>query len=295
MLVLLASSLYACKAPQELGSTEPLKERSSGFLVRKLEKSNFNFDWMGMKIDADMVNGEESQGFKATIRMRKDSAVWASVSPALGIEMIRVLVSEDSAKLISHIPGDKFIMLGDVKQLSESWGIELELEMLQNFLIGNPVGMSKEEGKLKSGIDGNYYTLVSKVSRKLKRVTGNEGKSLEELPDTLQVRPDLRPRAQRRLEDDFLMVKYWIDPVLMKIARCEFQNLKTHQRLNIVYTEFDEELENHYPHRCELSIEGSVPRKLSFKIMRINTQNHYDFPFEIDPEYPIKTHERKTN
>lgn len=294
-MFILASVFMACRAPQEVGSTEPVKERSSGFLIRKLEKSNFNFDWMGMKVDAEMVNGEDSQGFKATIRMRKDSAVWASVSPALGIEMIRILISEDSAKLISHIPGDKFVMLGDVKLLTESWGVDVELDMLQNFLIGNPVGMSKEEGKLKSGVEGNYYTLVSKVSRKLKRVTGNEGKSVEELPDTLQIRPDLRPRAQRKLEDDFLMVKYWIDPILMKVARCEFQNLKTHQRVNITYSEFDEELENHYPHRCELSMEGNVPRTLSFKIIRINTQNHYEFPFEIDPEYPIKSNERKTN
>ena len=117
---------------------EPLKERTQSFLTRHLDKNKFEFEWLGMKLDAEFTSGEEQQGFKATVRMRRDSAVSVSISPALGIEVLRLLVDKDSLKMVSDIPGDRYVFLGSVDQLSDLAKIDLDLSTLQDLLIGNP-------------------------------------------------------------------------------------------------------------------------------------------------------------
>ena len=262
---------------------EPLKERSHVFLTRHLDKFRFDFDWLGMKLDADFSIGEEQQGFKATVRMRKDSAVSVSVSPALGIEVIRLLVDQDSLKMVSEIPGDKYVFLGSVDKLTDILKIDLDVSTLQDLLIGNPIGLSREEGKMKSGIeklDVEYYTLISRLSRRVRKAN--------EIQDSLSHNEGRR--IQRRLEDnDWISSKFWIESNLYKVVKCELTDIRTKRMVQMNYSEFDQEDPTHYPHKCSIQINDVKGKtSLDFKIVRINTQNHYDFSFDYDKEYPIK-------
>ena len=283
IVILLLPFLFACKSKDVIETQEPLKERSQAFLTRHLDKSEFEFDWLGMKLDAEFTSGEEQQGFKATVRMRKDSAVSVSVSPALGIEVLRLLVDKDSLKMVSDIPGDKYVFLGSVEQLTDLAKIDLDLSTLQDLLIGNPIGLSREEGKMKSGIemlDVEYYTLVSRMSRRVRRAT--------EVQDSLPAR-DAR-RVSKRLEDnDWISSKFWIESNLYKVVKCELTDIRTKRMVQINYSDFDEEDPSHYPHKCNIQIDDVKGKTaLDFKIVRLNTQNHYDFSFDYDKDYPIK-------
>ena len=272
--------LFACKSKEVVVTQEPLKERSQAYLTRNIEKNKFDFEWLGMKLDAEFTSGEEQQGFKATVRMRKDSAVSVSVSPALGIEVLRLLVDKDSLKMVSDIPGDKYVFLGSVNELTELAKIELDLSTLQDLLIGNPIGLSREEGRMKSGIeklDVEYYTLVSRMSRRVRRASEDQ--------DSLTNRDGRR--VPKRLEDnDWISSKFWIESNLFKVVKCELTDLRMVQ---INYSEFDEDDPSHYPHKCNIQIDDVKGKTaLDFKIVRVNTQNHYDFSFDYDKDYLIK-------
>lgn len=252
-------------------------------MTRNIEKNRFEFEWLGMKLDAEFTSGEEQQGFKATVRMRKDSAVSVSVSPALGIEVLRLLVDKDSLKMVSDIPGDKYVFLGSVNQLTDLAKIDLDLSTLQDLLIGNPIGLSREEGRMKSGIekvDVEYYTLVSRMSRRVRRASEDQ--------DSL-INRDGR-RVPKRLEDnDWISSKFWIESNLYKVVKCELTDIRTKRMVQINYSEFDEEDPSHYPHKCNIQIDDVKGKTaLDFKIVRLNTQNHYDFSFDYDKDYPIK-------
>lgn len=283
LIILLIPFLFACKSKEVVVTQEPLKERTQAFLTRNIEKNKFEFDWLGMKLDAEFTSGEEQQGFKATVRMRKDSAVSVSVSPALGIEVLRLLVDKDSLKMVSDIPGDKYVFLGSVNQLTELAKIDLDLSTLQDLLIGNPIGLSREEGRMKSGIeklDVEYYTLVSRLSRRVRRATEDQ--------DSLTNRDGRR--VPKRLEDnDWISSKFWIESDLYKVVKCELTDIRTKRMVQINYSEFDEEDPSHYPHKCNIQIDDVKGKTaLDFKIVRLNTQNHYDFSFDYDKDYPIK-------
>jgi hypothetical protein len=283
LFILFIPVLFSCKIKEVVVTQEPLKERSQAFLIRHIDKNKFDFDWLGMKLDAEFTIGDEQQGFKATVRMRKDSAVSVSVSPALGIEVLRLLVDKDSLKMVSDIPGDRYVFLGSVDQLSNLAKIDLDLSTLQDLLVGNPIGLSREEGKMKSGIeklDIEYYTLVSRMSRRVRRATENQDSLLN-----LEGR-----RISKRLEDnDWISSKFWIESNNYKIVKCELMDIRTKRMVRIDYSDFDEEDLSHYPHKCVVQIsdiKGST--SLEFKIIRLNTQNHYDFSFDYDKDYPIK-------
>ena len=282
-VILLIPFLFACKSKEVVDTQEPLKERTQAFLTRHIDKNKFDFEWLGMKLDAEFTNGEEQQGFKATVRMRKDSAVSVSVSPALGIEVLRLLVDRDSLKMVSEIPGDKYVFLGSVDQLTDLAKIDLDLSTLQDLLIGNPIGLSREEGKMKSGIeklDVEYYTLVSRMSRRVRRAT--------EVQDSLASREGRR--VQKRLEDyDWISSKFWIESSLYKVVKCELTDMRTKRMVQINYSDFDDEDPSHYPHKCNIQIDDVKGKtSLDFKIVRLNTQNHYEFSFDYDKDYPIK-------
>ena len=283
IVILFIPFLFACKSKEIVVSQEPLKERSQAFLTRHIDKSKFDFEWLGMKLDAEYTSKEEQQGFKATVRMRKDSAVSVSVSPALGIEVLRLLVDKDSLKMVSEIPGDRYVFLGSVDQLSELVKIDLDVSTLQDLLIGNPIGLSREEGRMKSGIeklDVEYYTLISRMSRRVRRAS--------EIQDSLSNNEGRR--ISKRLEDsDWIASKFWIESNNYKIVKCELTDIRTKRIVQINYSEFDEESPSHYPHKCNIQINDVKGKSaLDFNIVRINTQNHYDFSFDYDKDYPIK-------
>ena len=275
--------LVACKSKEVVETQEPLKERSQAFLTRHVDKNKFESEWLGMKLDAEFTSGDEQQGFKATVRMRKDSAVSVSVSPALGIEVLRMLVDKDSLKMVSEIPGDKYVFLGSIDQLSELAKIDLDVSTMQDLLIGNPIGLSREEGKMKGGVeklDIEYYTLVSRLSRRVRRATESQDSLANHEPR----------RISKRLEDnDWISSKFWIEPNNFKVVRCELFDMRTKRTVQINYSEFDEEDLSHYPHKCSIQINDARGKtSLAFKIVRLNTQNHYDFSFDYDKDYPIK-------
>ena len=283
LVIFIIPVLFACKSKEVVETQEPLKERSQAFLTRHVDKNKFEFDWLGMKLDAEFTSGDEQQGFKATVRMRKDSAVSVSVSPALGIEVLRMLVDKDSLKMVSDIPGDKYVFLGSIDQLSELAKIDLDVTTMQDLLIGNPIGLSREEGKMKGGVeklDVEYYTLVSRLSRRVRRATESQDSIANQEPR----------RISKRLEDnDWISSKFWIEPNNFKIVKCELFDMRTKRTVQINYSEFDEEDLAHYPHKCNIQIDDVKGKtSLDFKIVRLNTQNHYDFSFDYDKDYPIK-------
>ena len=283
LFILLIPVLFSCKSKEVIVTQEPLKERSQAFLIRHIDKNKFDFEWLGMKLDAEFTNGDDQQGFKATVRMRKDSAVSVSVSPALGIEVLRLIVDKDSLKMVSDIPGDRYVFLGSVDQLSALAKIDLDVSTLQDLLIGNPIGLSREEGKMKSGIelqDVEYYTLVSRLSRRVRRATESQ--------DSLSNHEGRR--ISKRLEDnDWISSKFWIESNNYKIVKCELTDIRTRRMVQINYSDFDEEDLSHYPHKSNIQIDDIKGKtSLDFRIIRLNTQNHYDFSFDYDKDYPIK-------
>lgn len=280
--------LIACKSKKDTVKKDPLRNRTAGFLLRHYEENKFDFEWAGMKVDAEYMVMGETQGFKATIRMKKDSAVWISITPALGIEMIRMLVTPDSLKYLSKIPENKFYYLGTFEDINKLIGVGLDFDMLQDILVGNAIGLEKDEGRFRSETENDSYLLISKYKRRVRRVVGVDDRRLED--DTIVVNPN-DPRYQRTLkrvdeEDGMIISRYWVEPEHYRLVKSVFNDLIKQRTMELHYSEFQLNEDQIYPSQCRLILNNpSAQQELNFEITKISTGKPYDFPFEIPEDY----------
>jgi len=149
--LVLLFSLAACRATRPIQTAIAKKDTAAVVNHEKEDSIRFiNAAWQGLQannIGYQTFNGKVnveysgSDGKKydvnATIRMMKDSAIWISANAVLGIEALRVLVTNDSVKILDKL--NKTYTARSVDYLQEVTSLPLNLAILQNLIIGNPV------------------------------------------------------------------------------------------------------------------------------------------------------------
>jgi hypothetical protein len=259
-------------------------------LLKHYERNEFKYDWIGMRIDAEVRTLGESQGFKATVRMRKDSVIWLSISPALGIEVFKAKITPDSLMFVSKIPDNRYYYMGRFESLSEIVKTDLDFDMLQELLVGNAMGLERDEGKFRTEIDDNKHLLISKYKRRVKKVVGVDDRKLSP-SDTLVVNPNDKryQRAVKKNEEDLIISRYWLDPVHYKLARSLFNDLVHNRTMEINYSDFKAEGDVIYPSKCVMSVRDlKQQQELEFQVNKIVINKPYETPFEIPEDMPRK-------
>jgi hypothetical protein len=287
-LLLAVLVLTGCSNSKRAERGKPLKNRNAIALTNRLEKSHFDFQWLGMKISTETEFNNERESFKANIRMKRDSAIWISVSPLMGVEMLRVLITRDSVKYVSKIPRNKHYYVGDFKAISEKLGMEVDFDMLQALLVGNPILFDKKQN-FRSKIDDQQYVLISDFSRKLKRLTGINEKDLEPDADTITVDATGRKyeRLVRKADDDELIIRrYWLNGYSYKLERTVFDDLYTKRSVEITHDEFEKIEGQSLPRLTRLTVQESYQQQeVEIKISRLRLNRPYDLPFDIPDDY----------
>ena len=289
MVVVFSSlMLFACGKQKNVVKEKPVKNRSAGYLLKRYGENKYDFEWVGMKVDASFGTEEKSESFKATIRMRKDSVIWVSIVPALGIEMIRVKITPDSLKYLSKIPDNKFYYYGSFEDIGKLVGISFDFEMLQDLLVGNAIALEKDEQRFRSEVEGDDYLLISKYRRKVRRVVGVDDRKLE--GDTILVNPD-DPRYRRTVrrtddEDGLIISRYWLEPEAFRLVKSIFNDLIHQRTMEVQYEDFQPDGEQFYPAKCRLLMSSTMMRQeMLYEITKLSSGKVYEFPFDIPEDY----------
>ena len=97
--------VQGCKTTSRLPASGQTTSNSTKVLMDSMQRHAFYFEWVTGKAKVEVYEGTNKTEFTASIRMRKDSAIWLSVSPALGLEVARVLITRDSIRVIDRLNG----------------------------------------------------------------------------------------------------------------------------------------------------------------------------------------------
>lgn len=105
--------------------------------VTKMNAAAIDFTTFSAKINVD-YQGTDGKKYdvNANLRMYKDSAIWISITAILGIEGLRAYITKDSVKILNK--QDKVYSARSVAYLQEMTALPLDLNSLQDILIGNP-------------------------------------------------------------------------------------------------------------------------------------------------------------
>lgn len=107
-------------------------------ILNKLDSNRIDFRTFSGKVNVDYTGGDgKKYNVNANIRMYKDSAIWVAVNALLGIDAMRLYVTKDSVKLIDKL--NKTYTARSVDYLQEVTSLPLNLQNLQDLIIGNPV------------------------------------------------------------------------------------------------------------------------------------------------------------
>jgi len=156
--------LGACK-PKNISGTK-VKKRSAKYLLKKIEKNKQTIDWFAAKSKVQFTSpNNKRQSVTANIRMKSDSAIWVSVTPLLGIEMARVLITPKEFKVIDRMNRKYYQYTAD--DLVKMIGYPVDFNMVQNALIGETF---YQFNKPKTTIDANQYFLEELVEKVVHRL-----------------------------------------------------------------------------------------------------------------------------
>jgi len=111
--------------------------RSPAYITSELEEAMLDYEWFGARIASEVRVKDERHSFKTILKMRKDSVIWLSISPALGIEVARMVITPDSVKFIDKWNDQYFI--GDYEIMQERLDLGFDFSLLQDMVVGNPL------------------------------------------------------------------------------------------------------------------------------------------------------------
>jgi hypothetical protein len=230
-------------------------------LTTNLKQNEFKFDRLKAKLSIDATIDSSSNSFSMSLRMKKDSIIWMSLSK-LGIEGARMLITKDSVKFINTIKKQYFS--GDFIFLSQYLNTELDFEAIQSLLIGNSVTFYDEAEKIKPGIDNCQYTLGTIRKFKLRKVMA-KGKELKEAVQSL-----------------------YLVPETFKIARILFYDFNPDRSLDAQFGAFasPENSNNQlFPYKMSYVIKAEKKVSITIAYDKVQLDEELSFPFKIQDNY----------
>jgi hypothetical protein len=284
-----------CRPSKSIGFLdENIRPKPAMMILKQNEKSWQEYKQLGMKIEGYTLNKEDNIDFKANVRINRDSAIWMSISPALGIEIARVLILSDSLKVLSKIPDNKFPYISDIAALEEFLHFDLDLEDLENLMAGRPLGIDRVGGKFKSEVEDNQYLIATRYKRRIKKSMAIIQHNNDTLETDLDKNKNRDKRRQQRLEEDGLILsKYWFDPVYFTLNRCLFQDLMNNREIEIKYKTWNiEESESTiapYPEVVEVTVKDNDKQFVfGWSVNKWVTDRTFEYPFEVPEGYEVK-------
>ncbi|MCK5838524.1 MAG: DUF4292 domain-containing protein [Bacteroidales bacterium] len=252
--------LLSCSTSKKV-IKEPIKEAGPEYLFYQLKKNELKYNWFSAKFSADYIYNKKKTSFSGHLRIRKDSAIWISITPTLGIEMIRMLITPDSVKMVNRI--EKTYFLSDFSYFNQFLNNALDFDMMQAFITGNDFAFY-ENGKFRASVENDQYKLITTGRNKLKKYVKEHEEGI------------IIP-----------IQNIWLDPDNFKIFKVVIKEIVVDSRkFEATYSDF-EPLENQlFPSRLDYEIQAAENKIFLYvKYSRVAIDKPFNFPFNVSDKY----------
>lgn len=279
VIILILLSLVSCRSTKEIQKKRKnLNNISERQLFRNIAFNELEYNTLHFKkMSVSLKTEKQSNSFKATMRMKRDSFIWISLTAPLGIEVARVLLTPDSVKFInSH---DREYFLSDYTYFEERFDVGLNFDCIQKLLTNQFFNFelcTSPEGKMKRykfDKTGNNYLLYTLEERAL----GRKVKKLYK-------------KKQKHKEYSLILQKIEIDPDYFRPCLVSIEDLEEQMGMSVKYDSYKD-----YESRL-------FPEKIFFKIFsgsdHVELQiicNRMEFDIPVDPNFKISAKYKRVN
>ena len=213
--------------------------------------------WFAARVNVESTVDKETRAFNANLRICKDSAIWMSISPGLGIEVARVLIDKDSVRFINRLNSTYF--KGGFDYLNKLLQVDVNFKMIQAVLLGNVY--------LHYGVD--------------KYIQDRENAEL--VLSTLKFR---KIKRENELEvPQILTQEIWYSPAQQKITKMEMQDYRPIRKFNVRYNAFETVEGISLPVKINIEASANKELKIVLDYSKIGLNKELNLPFNIPDGY----------
>jgi len=275
---IVVSTFTSCSNEKRLAGGKPLRTMDPVSILKKVDNASLAWDWLGMKIDTDIKVNDQSESFTLSVRMMKDSAIWISLSPALGVEIARVMLLQDSVKVISKVPLNKFVFEGDYLQLEKVLGIPFDFNSFQDLLSGASIELDPFNDKYVSEVDGLNYKLIEKIPRRVKKlIEGVSERKAERLINKAEV-------------SELIVKSYWFDGIEFTPVMDVFTHVENGLCVTVQRFGNEGHKQGYLPRKTKITAAGDgVDLDCTLTVKRSRVNKVYPMPFDPPANYERRT------
>jgi hypothetical protein len=245
--------------PIVIKNNRKLEDKTADQLLQAINDSAFTAQWFSGKASVETNMEGKSNSFDISIRVRKDSIIWISISPLLGIEMARVLITRDSIKFMDRY--HKKFQVSDYNFLNNLLRMNIDFEILQGIITGNLFAYKKSKFNSVFIEENQFYILSTLSKHKLKR-------SLEEKDPNKPIIQDM-----------------WISDSNFRITKLSIEDDKIHKSLETDYEDFRNTDAGLFPFKSGTKIKAEKDVNISIEYSKIVPNELLEFPFTIPNSY----------
>ncbi len=268
LIPLLLLVFISCKT-KEITRTEnkrplvpSLKKMNIFSLIAKIKARQFNYEWINAHIAINIQVDSSTSSFSGNIRMRKDSVIWMSIAPLLGIEADRIMLTQDSAMEMNRLKDTYF--KDDYDYINSRLHEDLDFELIQSVMIGSRMEFINDTSKMKSYFDGKEY-IVSTIRRKrIKKVLYKN-----KMP------------VHNRTEAQFI----FLDPVDFHITHVKVEDFANHRIFDAYYSDFQKVDSVSFPFHVKCLVTAEKNIKIDLQYKKIAFKAREEVPFFIPKKY----------
>tara|TARA_Y100000589_G_scaffold155323_1_gene147906 strand:- start:47597 stop:48427 length:831 start_codon:yes stop_codon:yes gene_type:complete len=263
IIVFLSFFIFSCKNKEKTAEHNKLKAPDKE-IIKNYTNNTFNFNTVSGKAALTLTQNDKKNSFKITFRIKKDSVIWISITPLLGLEVARVMITPDSVFMIDRL--HKTYYKNNIENINEILHIDISYNLLQNILLANPVSIEPENKKDKIYIRRNrkeqLYFVSNVKRRKYRKVINKDKDKFKETIETI-----------------------WIYPDNFKMAKFEINDFEENKYFNAKYKEF-QTIENQiFPKLIEYNIKNDKNYSLTVDYTKVNINSPVKVSFKIPSKY----------
>lgn len=263
LMVGILTILSSCKTSKTLVTRAELKKKSFSDLYRKMEQKQAQYRFFSAKLNLNyQKDGSAATALKGQLRIRKDSMIWLSIIPGMGIELARTQVTPDSLKLINRLHKNYFV--GNYRLLDSLLHTSLDYDVVQSLILGNDITGYQIQSS-NAGVDGGDYVLNIKRRKMIRK------NPLPNMGETSQ-----------------LVQKIWLNPDNYRLRKVDIvEKVKNHKenRVQVFYDEYQLVEGQLFPQKIRVLFFSHPKTEISITFKQIQINRVFGFPFVIPKSY----------
>lgn len=264
--IIICFSVVSCRTTKQIVVKKDIPAITENKLFKNIENNELDFNTLFAKrIDISLKSDKGNNNFKASLKIKRDSFIQISVTAPLGIEVARILLTNDSVKFVDLY--HKKYFLSDYTYFYNKYDAYITYDFLQSVLTNtffNPdiYGTTNKKYKLDRTDGGYELSTVEEraLSRKIKKLY-----------------------KKKRKNKDFILIlqKILIDPQMFRPLSVSVEDVEEETGVSVSYKNFKD-------------FSGKVfPETIVFGLFSEHTETNLELKFQkIEFDVPVESNLR---